>query len=176
VTDILDGEQRGGLTRGNRESGDSPFECGHALFEHGLRRVHDARVNVAELFEREKIAGMFGRIELIGRGLVDRHRNGRSGRIGPIPGMQYYGFCVWAGRRHEFLPPWAYDDIIVAVQTSAGKDDHSMSALGQKQTYAAQQPMSALPPKVTSNATYGDVRFGPKADISFVQSSPPLSS
>jgi len=41
----------------------------------------------------------------------------------------------------------------------------TMSALGQKQTYAVQNGMSALPPKATSNATYGDVRFGPKADI-----------
>ena len=31
-----------------------------------------------------------------------------------------------------------------------------MSALGQKQTYAVQNGMSALPPKATSNATYGD--------------------
>ena len=30
-----------------------------------------------------------------------------------------------------------------------------MSALGQKQTCALQGPMSALPPKATSNATYG---------------------
>ena len=40
-----------------------------------------------------------------------------------------------------------------------------MSALGQKQTYAAQNSMSALPPIATSNATQGNVRFGPKADI-----------
>src|SRR5262249_2932503 len=39
------------------------------------------------------------------------------------------------------------------------------SALGQKQTCAVQTGMSALPPIATSNATYGDVRFGPKADI-----------
>ena len=37
-----------------------------------------------------------------------------------------------------------------------------MSALGQKQTCALQKAMSALPPKATPNATYGDVRFGPK--------------
>src|SRR5262245_53918557 len=30
-----------------------------------------------------------------------------------------------------------------------------MSALGQKRTCAMQEPMSALPPKATSNATYG---------------------
>jgi len=38
-----------------------------------------------------------------------------------------------------------------------------MSALGQKQTYAAQTGISALARKATSNATYGDVRSGPKA-------------
>src|SRR5262245_39762054 len=37
-----------------------------------------------------------------------------------------------------------------------------MSALGQKQTCAVQKGMSALPPKATSNATYGDVCFGSK--------------
>jgi transposase InsO family protein len=33
------------------------------------------------------------------------------------------------------------------------KIGRSMSALGQKQTYAAHKPMSALHPKATSNAT-----------------------
>ena len=32
-----------------------------------------------------------------------------------------------------------------------------MSALGQKRTHALQKAMSALPPKATSNATYGNV-------------------
>jgi hypothetical protein len=36
--------------------------------------------------------------------------------------------------------------------------------LVQKRAYAAQQPMFALPPKATSNATYWNIRFGPKAD------------
>jgi len=40
-----------------------------------------------------------------------------------------------------------------------------MSALGQKQTGATHKLMSALPPKATSNATWWNVRFGPKADI-----------
>src|SRR5262245_66502788 len=40
-----------------------------------------------------------------------------------------------------------------------------MSAMGQKQTCAAHKLMSALPPKATSNATYGNVRFGLIADI-----------
>ena len=40
-----------------------------------------------------------------------------------------------------------------------------MSALGQKQTYAVQNVMSALPPKRTCAVQLGDVRFVPIADI-----------
>jgi hypothetical protein len=45
-------------------------------------------------------------------------------------------------------------------------DDRSMSALGQKQTFAVHQPMSALPPKADMCGAISDVRYGPKADIS----------
>src|SRR5262249_37149015 len=41
----------------------------------------------------------------------------------------------------------------------------SMSALGQKQTYAVHNGMSALPPKADMCGATRDVRFGPKADI-----------
>src|SRR5262245_3462421 len=40
-----------------------------------------------------------------------------------------------------------------------------MSALGQKQTFAAQKVMSALPPKGDMCGALGHVCFGPKADI-----------
>src|SRR5262245_5977668 len=40
-----------------------------------------------------------------------------------------------------------------------------MSALGQKQTYAVRQPMSALPPKADMCGATGNVRYGPKADM-----------
>jgi hypothetical protein len=40
-----------------------------------------------------------------------------------------------------------------------------MSALGQKQTFAVHQPMSALPLKADMCGATSDVRFGPKADI-----------
>ena len=40
-----------------------------------------------------------------------------------------------------------------------------MSALGQKQTFAAQKVMSALPPKADMCGATGDVRFVPEADI-----------
>jgi hypothetical protein len=37
--------------------------------------------------------------------------------------------------------------------------------LGQKQTFAAQKVMSALPPKADICSALAHVRFGPKADI-----------
>jgi len=40
-----------------------------------------------------------------------------------------------------------------------------MSALGQKQTFAVQERMSALPPKADMCGATKDVRYGPKADI-----------
>jgi hypothetical protein len=43
-----------------------------------------------------------------------------------------------------------------------------MSALGQKQTFAAHYPMSALPPKADMRSAKWNVRFGPKADIAGV--------
>jgi hypothetical protein len=42
-------------------------------------------------------------------------------------------------------------------------DSKSMSALGHKQTFAAQKVMSALPPKADVRVVKIDVRFGPIA-------------
>jgi hypothetical protein len=43
-----------------------------------------------------------------------------------------------------------------------------MSALGQKQTYAAHNGMSALPPKADMCGARAYVCFGPKADIAIL--------
>ena len=40
-----------------------------------------------------------------------------------------------------------------------------MSAMGQKQTFAAQNGMSALSPKADIRSALTHVRFGPRADI-----------
>ena len=48
----------------------------------------------------------------------------------------------------------------------SGQDSHLlMSALGQKRTFAAQNGMSALPPKADICSALVHVRFVPKADI-----------
>ena len=46
------------LSARHRQRADAAFERGDALLEHVGRRVHDPRVDVAELFEREKPRGM----------------------------------------------------------------------------------------------------------------------
>jgi len=43
-----------------------------------------------------------------------------------------------------------------------------MSALGQKQTFAVQEGMPALPLKADMCSALGYVRFGPRADIRFL--------
>src|SRR5262249_4563040 len=51
------------------------------------------------------------------------------------------------------------------TQFYVSSDDCAMSALGQKQTFAPQKAMSALPPQAGMCGAVADVRYGPKADI-----------
>ena len=57
--------------------------------------------------------------------------------------------------------PGGHDD----AQFYVSSDDRAMSALGHKQTFAAQKGMSALPPKEHLQCNR-HVRFVPEADIS----------
>ena len=60
----------------------------------------------------------------------------------------------------------SYNDSVrlgLAAQTGI-LEDSAMSALGQKQTCAMQNAMSALPPKADMCGATRDVRFVPKAD------------
>src|SRR5208282_3630560 len=63
------------------------FEGGHALLEHVGRGVHDTRVNVAELLQREKAPCVVGIVKHIGGGLVDRHGARARGGIGGLAGV-----------------------------------------------------------------------------------------
>jgi hypothetical protein len=60
--------------------------------------------------------------------------------------------------------PEALGHGIVAAQMKLVKGQ-PMSALGQKQTFAVHQPMSALPPKADMCSALGYVRFGPIPDL-----------
>ena len=59
----LERERLRGLARGQGHAGRAAFESGHALFEDVGGRVHDARVDVAELLQAEQAGGVVGVVE-----------------------------------------------------------------------------------------------------------------
>ena len=98
---VLDRKGRGRLTAGERQRRHAALERSDALLEHVVGRVHDAGVDVAELLEREQIGGVLGALELIGGGLVDRHGDCASRRVGAPTSVKRQSFDFV---RHGFFP------------------------------------------------------------------------
>ena len=94
---VLHRERRGRLAGRHRERRDAAFQRGEALLQRILRRVHDAGVDVAEFLQREQVGRVLGAVELVGRGLIDRHRDGIGGAVAAPAGMQRERFRVFAG-------------------------------------------------------------------------------
>src|SRR5690606_4877540 len=88
------------VTRGGGERGGAAFERGNALLEHALGRVHDARVDIAELLQAEQRRGMAGIIEYVGSGLVDRRDPRLGGRIRLCTCMDGERVETWRALRH----------------------------------------------------------------------------
>lgn len=89
--DVEDREGLGGLPGRDEEGTDATFERGDALLDGVLRRVHDARVDVAELLEREQVCRVLGVLEDVGGRLVDRQCACTCRRVGLLPGMDLTG-------------------------------------------------------------------------------------
>jgi len=70
-----------GHPRGGRDRADAALERGDPLFEGGVRRVHQPRVDVAGLLEAEQVSGVVGVVELVRGRLVDRRRARAGGRV-----------------------------------------------------------------------------------------------
>ena len=70
------------LPRRGRQRARAPFQCRDPLLEHSCRRVHDARVDVPELFQAEQVGGMSRVVELVRRRLIDRQRARSRRRVG----------------------------------------------------------------------------------------------
>src|SRR5262249_24841795 len=62
------------MPRGYGKPRSAAFERSHALLQHRLGRVGDARIDVAERLEIEQSRRVVHVVEHIGRGLVDRSR------------------------------------------------------------------------------------------------------
>jgi hypothetical protein len=95
VGDGQDGERLGGLPRGERERGRAAFERGDALLEDVGRRVHDARVDVAELLQGEEARGVVRVVEDVGRGLVNWHSARVCRRVRLLPAVDGERRQVW---------------------------------------------------------------------------------
>ena len=100
VGDVLERERARRLPRRERERRRPALERRHALLERVLGRVHDPRVDVAELLEREQVRRVPGVAELVRGGLVDRHRDRTRVRVAAVPCVQDDGLrmkVAWAG-------------------------------------------------------------------------------
>ena len=89
--EVEDGCGDGGLAGGVGERTGTAFEGREALLEDVRRRVHDARVDVAELLQAEEVRRVFRVTELVARRLVDRDRARTGGRVGFLAGVQGFG-------------------------------------------------------------------------------------
>ena len=90
--DRRDGQHLGGLPGPDRKRSGDPDRGGaaalqriQARLERALRRVHDARVDVADLGQGEQVGGVGRVAELVARRLVDGHGTRPGGRIGISP-------------------------------------------------------------------------------------------
>ena len=67
------------MAGGDGEAGGAAFERRDALLEHRVRRIADARVDVAERLQAEERRGVLDVVEHVGGGLIDRG-GARAGR------------------------------------------------------------------------------------------------
>ncbi len=109
----LDGAGDGGHARCQRQAGHAALERRDALLEHVLRRVHDARVDVARHLEIEQVGTVLGVVERVRSGLVDRHGHGLGGGLGAVAavdgdGFEFHGCTVpvvkGLSRGYDILP------------------------------------------------------------------------
>lgn len=78
---VEDGEGGRRLSRGERQRGCSALEFCQALLEGILRRIGDARVEVAGRLQRKKLVGAVSAGKLERRCLVDRHGHRAGNRV-----------------------------------------------------------------------------------------------
>ena len=92
--DVDDGIEDGGGAGGVGEAGHfvGAFEERDAFFEDVGRRVHQAGVDVSELFEGKQVGGVFGGIENERCGPVDGDGAGIGGGIGLLAAVEAEGF------------------------------------------------------------------------------------
>ncbi|MCY1242047.1 hypothetical protein D9M72_549850 [compost metagenome] len=102
--DRVEDEKLGRMPGGNRQRRGTAFERCEALFQHRLRRVHDAGVDIAELLQAEESGCMIGVVEDETGRLVDRRRPGARRRIWLRSGVDRERAETRIVFRHSSLP------------------------------------------------------------------------
>ena len=105
VAGLRDGQQReadGGLARSDAERAGAAFQRRDALLKDVRRRVHQPRVDVAELLQGEEIRRMLCALEDIGSRLVNGHGAGAGGGVGNLACVEGERFKVRLGHRLEY--------------------------------------------------------------------------
>ena len=104
------GERGGGLATRDGERAHAALERGDALLEDVRGGVHDARVDVAELLQREEVRGVRSVPEAVAARLVDGHRARARGGVGLVARVQrerlgtvLRGVCLALGLAHGRL-------------------------------------------------------------------------
>ena len=82
------------LAAGDRERADAAFELANALFQNRGGRVRNPAVAKAFRLEIEQSGAVIGAVEGVGRGLVDRNRDGLGRRIGFVAGVNCDRFAA----------------------------------------------------------------------------------
>lgn len=89
------------LPRGEGKRAYSAVKFCQALFQHIAGRIHDPRVDIAELPEAEEIGRVVGAAERIGRGLVNGNRTRQRGRIRLLAGVECEGIEAFGDVGHD---------------------------------------------------------------------------
>ena len=90
-----------GVAGGDREAGGAAFERGDALLQHGIGRVADARIDVAEGLQAEQRGGVIDVLEHERRRLVDRGCARARGRVGLGAGVDRERSEAWGAVGHS---------------------------------------------------------------------------
>jgi hypothetical protein len=134
---VEDGQGDGRRARGQGQGADPAVEFGQTLFQHVGGGVHDPGIDIPHFLESEQIGGMLRGGEIVGTGLVDRHRPGQGGGIGNLSGVQGAGAeTVIAVVRHG-VPPWVSKDPFEPVNSCGNSKEAD-----REKWYQAQSPKS----------------------------------
>ncbi len=102
---VEQGDRLGRLPRRDQQRTHAPLQAGDPLLDRVRRRVHQPRVDVAELLEPEQVRGVLGVLEDVGRGLVDRQGPGAGLGVGGLACMDLSGLEGPAVAHRNLLLP-----------------------------------------------------------------------